>query len=121
MRYTVPVHIDHDKYKEAPMDKKDERLLLLKAVTDDSRLRILELLRQGEQCACVLLEGLHFSQPTLSHHMKTLCEARLVQSRKEGKWVYYSLNREKGQALARMIQELFQVTYTGDDHHACCR
>ena len=93
------------------MDKKDERLLLLKAVTDDSRLRILELLRQGEQCACVLL----------SHHMKTLCEAGLVQSRKEGKWVYYSLNREKGQALARMIQELFQVTYTGDDHHACCR
>lgn len=99
MRYTVPVHIDHDKYKEAPMDKKDERLLLLKAVTDDSRLRILELLRQGEQCACVLLEGLHFSQPTLSHHMKTLCEAGLVQSRKEGKWVYYSLNREKGRPL----------------------
>lgn len=52
--------------------------------------------------------------------MKVLCEAGLVNSRKEGRWVYYSLNQANGRELARFIEELFQVTDTGDDHHACC-
>lgn len=102
------------------MEMKKERMMMLKAITDENRLHILELLQHGERCACVLLEGLHFSQPTLSHHMKVLCEAGLVNSRKEGKWVYYSLNRQKGKELAAMIQDLFQVTESGDDHDACC-
>ena len=97
-----------------------ETAKLFKALGDENRLRILSMLQSGERCACVLLEYIHLSQPTLSHHMKILCEAGLVTGRKEGKWVYYSLNRQKGNELAAMIQDLFQVTESGDDHDACC-
>ena len=69
-----------------------EQIIMLKAITDESRLRIIKLLEQGERCACVLLENLHFSQPTLSHHMRILCQAGVVQCRREGKWMHYSLS-----------------------------
>ena len=67
-----------------------EAIRVFKALGDEKRLHILSLLRQGERCACVLLEDLNLSQPTLSHHMKILCDANLVTGRREGKWVYYS-------------------------------
>lgn len=83
---------------------------LFKALGDENRLHILELLQGGERCACVLLENLHLSQPTLSHHMKILCDAGLVIGRKEGKWVYYTLNRETARELEALIRELFRET-----------
>lgn len=67
---------------------------IFKAFGDENRLRILELLGTGEKCACKLLEDLQISQSTLSHHMKLLCDAGVVQSRKEGKWVHYSIDPE---------------------------
>lgn len=81
---------------------------LFKALSDENRLHILELLQGGERCACVLLENLHLSQPTLSHHMKILCDAGLVTGRKEGKWVYYTLNRETARELEALIRDLFR-------------
>lgn len=79
-----------------------------KALGDENRLHILELLQGGERCACVLLENLHLSQPTLSHHMKILCDAGLVTGRKEGKWVYYTLNRNTARELEGRIRDLFR-------------
>lgn len=79
-----------------------------KALADENRLHILELLQGGERCACVLLENLHLSQPTLSHHMKILCDAGLVTGRKEGKWVYYTLNRNTARELEERIRDLFR-------------
>ena len=65
---------------------------VFKAFCDENRLQILEMLRSGEKCACKLLEELQISQSTLSHHMKILCDAGIVQGRKEGKWVHYSID-----------------------------
>lgn len=65
---------------------------VFKALCDENRLRIFELLRSGEKCACVILEDLQISQSTLSHHMKILCESGLVTSRKEGKWTHYRID-----------------------------
>lgn len=70
----------------------NEVIRVFKAFCDENRLRILELLRTGEKCACDLLDDLHITQPTLSHHMKILCDAGIVEGRKEGKWVYYSID-----------------------------
>ena len=56
---------------------------LFKALSDENRLQILAQLNNEEKCACVLLEKLAISQPTLSHHMRILAEARLVECRKE--------------------------------------
>jgi ArsR family transcriptional regulator len=68
--------------------------LICKALSDSNRLQIIELLSDGEKCGCKLLEKFDITQPTLSHHMKILCDCGLVNSRREGKWTHYSLNCE---------------------------
>ena len=76
---------------------------LFKALSDENRLQILTQLNNEEKCACVLLEKLAISQPTLSHHMRILAEARLVECRKEGKWMYYSLRRGAAEEMAGLL------------------
>lgn len=71
-----------------------EAARIFKALGDENRLQILDLLRNGERCACIVLEDLQISQSTLSHHMKILCDAGIVKGRKEGKWVHYSIDPE---------------------------
>jgi ArsR family transcriptional regulator len=83
---------------------KNTYIRVFRAFTDENRLRVLELLTKGEQCACVLLDDLQISQPTLSHHMKILCEAGIVTSRRVGKWSYYTINAD-GCAYARRLLE----------------
>ena len=72
----------------------EEHSKLFKALSDPNRLMIIDMLSCGELCACVILEKFNITQPTLSHHMKILCDCGLVNGRKEGKWTYYSLNSE---------------------------
>lgn len=67
---------------------------VLKAISDPKRLRIVDMLSCGELCACKILEAFHITQPTLSHDMRVLIEARVVNDRREGKSIYYSLNKE---------------------------
>ncbi len=83
---------------------------VFKAFCDENRLQILEMLRSGEKCACVLLESLQISQSTLSHHMKILCESGVVTSRKEGKWTHYSISREGSQKAAELLNVLTNST-----------
>lgn len=64
------------------------------ALSDEKRLRILGMLRRGEQCVCDLTEALDVGQSLLSFHLKSLKEAGLVSDRRDGRWVYYSLDRE---------------------------
>ncbi|MEG2058308.1 MAG: metalloregulator ArsR/SmtB family transcription factor [Lachnospiraceae bacterium] len=66
--------------------------LICRALGDPNRLQIIQMLSGGEKCACKLLEKFEISQPTLSHHMKILCDCTLVTTRKEGKWSHYSLD-----------------------------
>ena len=75
----------------------------IKALADENRLEIMLLLQQGEKCGCVLLEELNITQPTLSHHMKILCDSNFVIGRKEGKWMYYSISTEGVSAFREMI------------------
>lgn len=79
---------------------------LFKALGDENRIHILKLLRSGEQCACHLLEQLNISQPTLSHHMKILCDAGIVVARKEGKWMHYRICCEGLGTIRSLLREL---------------
>ena len=88
-----------------------EYLRVFRAFSDERRVRILELMSQGEQCACRLLEELDISQPTLSYHMKLLCASGIVKSRTVGPWKYYSIDAE-GCAYA---QKLLQTLSFGGD------
>jgi ArsR family transcriptional regulator, arsenate/arsenite/antimonite-responsive transcriptional repressor len=62
------------------------------ALSDETRLRLLELLRAGEQCVCDLTDSLDTGQSRLSFHLKVLKDAGLVTDRREGRWVYYALD-----------------------------
>ena len=73
------------------------------ALSDETRLRVLELLRRGERCVCELTDTLDVAQSRLSFHLKTLKDAGLLHDRKEGRWVYYSLVPE---TLAEIEEEL---------------
>lgn len=99
----------------------DERraAVIFKAFCDENRIRIIKLLRSGEKCACELLEEINLTQPTLSHHMKILCDAEIVVSRKKGKWTHYSIS-EKGVKQAKECLE--QLTTLEVEHkiESCC-
>ena len=83
-----------------------ENARVFKALCDPKRLAILEQLRSGEKCACVLLEPMDLTQSGLSYHMKILCDSGLVVSRQEGKWTQYRLSasgRERAVELLRTL------------------
>ena len=93
--------------------------LVFKALSDENRIRILRLLHGGERCACKLLEELNISQPTLSHHMKILCDSGIVASRKEGKWMYYSISSEGVQVARGCLTDLTTVSSSAEAKPCC--
>ena len=83
-----------------------EEAKVFKAFCDPKRLAILEQLRSGEKCACVLQEPLELTQSGLSYHMKILCDSGIVISRQEGKWTYYRLSPSGGTHAMELLQKL---------------
>jgi ArsR family transcriptional regulator len=87
----------------------DEYAIIFKAMSDETRLKILAMLIKGVTCACHILEEFHFTQPTLSYHMKQLTDSGLVVANKKGKWVYYSINKERMKLLYEYISKLIEI------------
>ncbi|MCX7843729.1 MAG: metalloregulator ArsR/SmtB family transcription factor [Clostridia bacterium] len=81
---------------------------LFKALSDPNRLMILEMLSDGELCACKILDALDITQPTLSHHMKILCDCGLVNATREGKWMHYSIEAENIQKLKMLLNDIIE-------------
>ena len=79
---------------------------IFKAFSDPKRLKILDMLSNGELCACKILEEFNITQPTLSHDMKILLELELVNARKVGKWTHYSLNLERMNQVYKTVGKL---------------
>jgi ArsR family transcriptional regulator len=79
----------------------DRKSRLLKAIANETRLKMLRLLSKREMCVCELTVALDLTQPTASHHLNILENIRLIKYRKEGKWVFYSVDNTK------LIQHLF--------------
>jgi len=93
-----------------------EYAILFKALSDETRLKILTMLTKGTTCACNLLEEFHFTQPTLSYHMKQLTDSGLVNAQKGGKWVHYSINQERIKVLRELIDN---ISVIGNAPHCC--
>ena len=91
---------------------------VFKALCDENRVRILKLLLSGEKCACKLLEALDITQPTLSHHMKILCDSGIVVGRKEGKWMHYSISKEGADFAKACLDDITDVR--PDRGCGCC-
>lgn len=76
------------------------------ALSDETRLRIIDLLRSGERCVCDLTEALDAGQSRLSFHLKVLKDAKLVTDRREGRWAYYALAPDAFAQLEEFVGEL---------------
>lgn len=84
----------------------EENAKVFKAFCDENRLRILEMLKTGEKCACRLLENMDIGQSSLSYHMKILLESGVVESRQEGKWTHYRISGAGGNYAVELLKEL---------------
>jgi len=95
----------------------DSTAALFKALGDPARVRIVNLLasRRGDVCACEFEPALGLSQPTVSHHLKKLTDAGLLDREQRGKWAYFSINPEAAARLAGLV-DLAEV-FHGDK---CC-
>ncbi|MGE5628114.1 MAG: ArsR/SmtB family transcription factor [Solirubrobacterales bacterium] len=89
---------------------------LFKAVSDETRLKIIDMLSCGEMCACDILEEISISQSTLSYHMKLLTDSGLVNGRRDGAWMRYTLNNEKTKAVVE-----FFALITSDKEDCICK
>jgi ArsR family transcriptional regulator len=90
------------------------------ALSDETRLQIVEMLSHGERCVCELQDSLDAAQSRLSFHLKTLRDAGLVADRREGRWVYYTLNRERLDEIAAFAQAVKPGKHAGSCARACC-
>lgn len=86
--------------------RRDKGVSLFHALSDDTRLEIMERLKGGEQCVCDLTDALRMGQSRLSFHLKVLKDAGLITDRPEGRWIYYSLNVETLEELEEVVQSL---------------
>lgn len=102
------------------MGTHQENAKVFKALCDPKRLAILEQLRSGEKCACVLQEPLDLTQSGLSYHMKILCDSGLVVSRQEGKWTHYRLSQSGRDRAVKLLMDLTTPNAVPQDNCPTC-
>lgn len=97
----------------------EERAKIFKALSDERRLRILELLHHGEKCTCILTEEVNMPQSSLSYHMKILCEAGIVTGREDGKWTHYQINKQGSEKAIAVLRDITAIDKTDADCGKC--
>ena len=98
----------------------DRAVRLFHALSDGTRLSIVQRLRLGERCVCDLTDVLDAAQSRLSFHLKVLKEADLVTDRREGRWMYYTLNPETLAEVAELIDGFAARPTAAERKTGCC-
>ena len=93
---------------------------LFHALSDETRLSLLDKLRDGERCVCDLTEVMKAGQSRLSFHLKVLKDAGLLVDRREGRWMYYSINPESIDQLEDLVNELKHAAKSAASRTRCC-
>ena len=86
------------------MDEK-RQLIILKAVSNSTRLKIIKLLLEGEKCVCNIFPKVNRTQSTVSIHLNILENAKIIKSKKEGKWVHYSINNKNIKKILDLLEK----------------
>jgi ArsR family transcriptional regulator len=84
----------------------DRSIQLFHALSDETRLEIIELLRGGERCVCELTDTLDAAQSRLSFHLRVLKDAGIVRDRKDGRWVHYELESEAFEEIEALVSAM---------------
>ena len=98
----------------------DRAANLFHALSDGTRLSILKRLRFGERCVCDLTDALEAAQSRLSFHLKVLKDVGLVTDRREGRWMYYTMNTETLSEVADLIEGLASTPSAAERDNGCC-
>jgi ArsR family transcriptional regulator len=98
----------------------DRAVRLFHALSDATRLSILERLRFGERCVCDLTDALDAAQSRLSFHLKVLKDAGLVSDRRDGRWMYYTMNTDTLGEIEELIQGLASTPSPAERKRGCC-
>lgn len=93
---------------------------LFHALSDETRLALLERLKGGEHCVCELTDAMKAGQSRLSFHLKVLKEAGLIQDRREGRWMYYALNPDAIEELQALVDQLKEAAKSAASTGKCC-
>ncbi len=101
------------------MTQHERNAKVFKALCDEKRLRILQLLQSGEKCVCLLYDQLGLPQSTLSYHLKILCESGLVAGRQDGKWTHYRID-VKGSKRAETLLRALTAVHADESRSAAC-
>ncbi len=91
------------------MSQEIDYVVLFKALADETRLKMVHMLAKEEKCPCHMLKAFDISQPTLSYHTKILCDAGIVQGKRQGAVMECSINEEKIRALKALFDELYEI------------
>jgi ArsR family transcriptional regulator, arsenate/arsenite/antimonite-responsive transcriptional repressor len=90
----------------ATQSRAERSIELFHALSDETRLEIIELLRNGERCVCELTDTLDAAQSRLSFHLRVLKDAGIVRDRKEGRWVHYELDPEAFDEMEALVSAM---------------
>jgi ArsR family transcriptional regulator, arsenate/arsenite/antimonite-responsive transcriptional repressor len=93
---------------------------LFHALSDETRLALLERLKDGEQCVCELTDAMKAAQSRLSFHLKVLKDAGLIEDRREGRWIYYSLSSRAIEELEDLVDSLKKAAKSAASARRCC-
>jgi ArsR family transcriptional regulator, arsenate/arsenite/antimonite-responsive transcriptional repressor len=93
---------------------------LFQALSDPTRLSIIDRLRHGERCVCDLTGALDAAQSRLSFHLRVLKDAGLVTDRREGRWMYYTVNADTLAEVAELVDALAPARLAAEDRGGCC-
>ena len=93
---------------------------LFHALSDETRLALLERLKGGGQCVCELTDAMRAAQSRLSFHLKVLKDAGLIRDRREGRWIYYSIDPDAIEELEAVVDTLKQAAKSPGSASRCC-
>src|SRR5438128_12171260 len=98
----------------------DRAVRLFHALSDGTRFSILQRLRLGERCVCELTDALDAAQSRLSFHLKVLKDAGLIADRREGRWMYYTLNHDALAEIGELVDTLASAPSAAERKNGCC-
>ncbi len=90
-------------------EDKFKLIKFFKLLGDESKFKIISALKNGEKCVCVIYKELELDQTLVSHHLSALKKAGLINGRKAGKWVYYSINEEAFKEIENLYDNFFGI------------
>ena len=115
LKIRITLKMMHKDKGKRRMNREIDYAILFKALADDTRLKIVKMLAKESQCPCQILKAFDISQPTLSYHIKILCEAGIIEGKRCGAIMECRVNAEKIKALKALFESIEGALERGNE------